>query len=440
MTRAALLLLGFACLLAAPHPAALAQETRSARVEFARGQSSAEIAGRLRGRESIDYVLGASAGQRLSVDLRADNPATYFNVLPPRGDTAIFIGPTDGTSFSAVLRESGDYRIQVFLMRNAARRDEATRFSLSVAVRGDGAQRPAPEIGGRGTWVVTGLQAGDRLNLRAGPGQRFAVLDELPNGTLLRNLGCEAGGQTEWCKVALGNEEGISGWVNRRFIAEARTSPGQPPQPAPLPGPMPDLGPDFADGLAGGPDHWLVTGLAGGDTLNMRSAPGTGNPVVGQLANGMVVRNLGCRMAGASRWCQVATGLNDRIIGWVSERFLVEAGSPAGPGAPVPVRPEQVRPERPRPGQEITGLLPCSPGPGRPMRTCPFRALRGDPGTVSIRITLPTGRERTVEFRGGRVVATDPGLSFSAERTGDLTLLRIGGERYEIADALPFGG
>ncbi|MCY1704675.1 SH3 domain-containing protein [Pannonibacter sp. SL95] len=427
MTRPAILLFGLACLLMAPLSIATAQETRSERVEFARGQSSAEIAGRLRGRESIDYVLNARGGQRLSVDLSADNASTYFNILPPRGDTAIFIGPSEGNRFSAVLRQSGDYRIQVYLMRNAARRGETTRFTLSVAVRGDGPARPSPEIGGRGSWVVTGLQPGDRLNMRAGPGQRFAVLEELPNGTLLRNLGCEAGGQTEWCKVALGNDEGISGWVNRRFIAEVRTSPAQPPQPAPQP--------DFADGLAGGPDYWMVTGLSGADTLNMRSAPGAGNPVVGQLANGMVVRNLGCRMAGGGRWCQIATGLDERMTGWVSGRFLVEAGSPAGPGAPVPVQPQ-----RPRPPQEITGLLPCATALGQPTGTCPFRAQRGEPGNAAVWISLPSGRERFIEFRGGRVVATDPGLSFAAERVGDLTLIRIGGERYEIADALPFGG
>ncbi|WP_439527111.1 SH3 domain-containing protein [Pannonibacter sp.] len=430
MTRAAILL-GLACLLMAPFSAATAQDTRSVRVEFARGQSSAEFAGRLRGRESVDYVLSARGGQRLNVDLSADNGSTYFNILPPRGDTAIFIGSSDGNRFSGLLRQSGEYRIQVYLMRNAARRGESSRFTLAVAVRGDGPVRPSPGIGGRGNWMVTGLQPGDRLNLRAGPGQRFGIIDAVPNGTLLHNLGCEAGGQSEWCKVSLGNEQGISGWVNRRFIAEIRNAPGQPqPQPS-APAPQPD----FADGLAGGPDYWMVTGLSGADMLNMRSAPGAGNPVVGKLANGMVVRNLGCRMAGGGRWCQIATGLNERMTGWVSGRFLVEAGSPVAPGAPVPVQPQ-----RPRPPQEITGLLPCATTLGQPTGTCPFRAQRGEPGNAAVWIALPSGRERFIEFRGGRVVATDPGLSFAAERVGGLTLVRIGGERYEIADALPFGG
>ena len=60
---------------------------------------------------------------------------------------------------------------------------------------------------------------------------------------------------------------------------------------------------DYADGLAGGPDWWQVTGVAANDTLNVRAGPGTGNAVIGQLANGDRVRNLGCRMSGQTRWC-----------------------------------------------------------------------------------------------------------------------------------------
>ena len=36
-------------------------------------------------------------------------------------------------------------------------------------------------------------------------------------------------------------------------------------------------------GLAGGPDFWQVHGLSGGDTLNVRSGPSSGNSVVGRL-------------------------------------------------------------------------------------------------------------------------------------------------------------
>lgn len=56
-------------------------------------------------------------------------------------------------------------------------------------------------------------------------------------------------------------------------------------------------------------------------------------------------------------------------------------------------------------------------------------------------IALPTGKERYTEFREGKPIGTDPGLTLSFERRGDLSLIRIGSvERYEIPDALIFGG
>lgn len=43
--------------------------------------------------------------------------------------------------------------------------------------------------------------------------------------------------------------------------------------------------------------------------------------------------------------------------------------------------------------------------------------------------------------REGKPIGTDPGLTLSFERSGDLSLIRIGSvERYEIPDALIFGG
>lgn len=87
---------------------------------------------------------------------------------------------------------------------------------------------------------------------------------------------------------------------------------------------------DFADGLGGGPDFWEVTGVGSGDLLNMRAGPSTGNEVIGQFANGDVLRNLGCKMEGGQRWCKVilAAAENDPE-GWVAGRYLRESGGPS---------------------------------------------------------------------------------------------------------------
>jgi uncharacterized protein YgiM (DUF1202 family) len=71
-----------------------------------------------------------------------------------------------------------------------------------------------------------------------------------------------------------------------------------------------------------------VTGVAANDTLNVRAGPSTGHDIKGELANGDVVRNLGCRMMGQSRWCHVKTLGEQSIEGWAAGRYLAEAARP----------------------------------------------------------------------------------------------------------------
>ncbi|MCA3573460.1 MAG: hypothetical protein IOC86_06040, partial [Aestuariivirga sp.] len=75
-------------------------------------------------------MIDARGGQLMQVSLRAGNPQAYFNVLPPGSQEAIFIGSSAGNTFTSRLRASGDYVIRVYLMRNAARRNETARYTL----------------------------------------------------------------------------------------------------------------------------------------------------------------------------------------------------------------------------------------------------------------------------------------------------------------------
>lgn len=43
--------------------------------------------GHLRGRDDMDYVLGAKPGQHMTVEMHTDNPHNYFNILPPAAAT-----------------------------------------------------------------------------------------------------------------------------------------------------------------------------------------------------------------------------------------------------------------------------------------------------------------------------------------------------------------
>ena len=63
---------------------------------------------------------------------------------------------------------------------------------------------------------------------------------------------------------------------------------------------------------------------------------------------------------------------------------------------------------------------------------------------ATVVITKPDGRSRAIFFRnviaiGADTSKADPGR-FSATREGDLNLIRIGNERYEIPDAVVLGG
>jgi hypothetical protein len=105
-------------------------------VHFAKGTSSATLKGNITGSETIDYTLRAKAGQNMDVNLQTSNASNYFNVLPPGSETALFVGSTSGNHWSGNLPSDGDYRIRVYLMRNAARRNEGANYTLTVGIHG----------------------------------------------------------------------------------------------------------------------------------------------------------------------------------------------------------------------------------------------------------------------------------------------------------------
>lgn len=112
-------------------------DIRTERLQFSSGSSSATVTGKIRGYQGVDYVVRASAGQRMVVRLKTRNTANYFNILPPGSSAAaIFIGSTRGNRYDGTLPKSGDYRIRVYMMRSAARRNETARYSLTIKIDG----------------------------------------------------------------------------------------------------------------------------------------------------------------------------------------------------------------------------------------------------------------------------------------------------------------
>ena len=114
---------------------------REVQVQFPKGETGATMSGMLKGDETVDYKLRAAAGQSMVVAFKPSNPSAYFNVLPPGSDAALFIGSTSGGRYAGTLAADGVYTIRVYLMRNAARRNEKANYTLDVGVSGGTAGR-----------------------------------------------------------------------------------------------------------------------------------------------------------------------------------------------------------------------------------------------------------------------------------------------------------
>ena len=122
---------------------------RKETVRFAKGHTSATVKGAIHGDDGVVYELGAAQGQTMSVRFRPSGGSCYFNVLPPDGGEALFVGSISGDTFEAVLDRSGTYAVQVYLMRSAARRNETCTYSIAFEIRGAAAAKPvaAPNAG-----------------------------------------------------------------------------------------------------------------------------------------------------------------------------------------------------------------------------------------------------------------------------------------------------
>lgn len=299
----------------------------------------------------------------------------------------------------------------------------------NVRPRPDAPSRPAPEpeTGGHGPdfWEVTGVGRWDHLNVRTGPSTRYPVIAGISDGDVLRNLGCRTVYRQRWCHIELPRGAG-DGWVSADYLSETRVAPrpGRPAPPAP-----------GTDGH--GPDFWEVTGIGGRDYLNVRSGPGTRNPVIARLSDGEVMRNLGCRMVDGQRWCKIERPRGGDT-GWAAGAFLRETGP-----APRPGRPERPRPLPGRSGNgepfSETGSLPCSGSTGQPSPSCRFGVIRDAiPGNASLWIDLGSD-ERFIRFERGRPVYTNATGHMLMYGNGDTNLIRIGNERYEVPQEVIYG-
>lgn len=124
-----------------------ADEVRTERVQFAQGASSTTIKGQVTGYNSVQYLVGAKAGQTMTVTLKSDSGGNEFHVyapsVKPGEGTAMDVGSGDPQSFEGTLPADGDYTIQVYLVRAMARREETANYTVTISITGGEARSPA---------------------------------------------------------------------------------------------------------------------------------------------------------------------------------------------------------------------------------------------------------------------------------------------------------
>lgn len=206
---------------------------------------------------------------------------------------------------------------------------------------------------------------------------------------------------------------------------------------------------------AGDPEFFVVEGLAIDDELNLRATASATGMLIGRLPNGAMVRNLGCAETGGAVWCKVADPQAKGMEGWAAGRYLV--GEPSGPAtaetageAPAAPKADGIAPEvaallpqaDPETRIDATADIPCAREFGQPMRMCTAQIRRGEVvGSAEVTVMWPDGGMRVITFKGGKAEASDSADEFRAAREADLNLIRVGkGERFEITDAIAFGG
>ena len=294
-------------------------EDRSEVVRFKAGASSATISGSIRGYDGVNYMLGARAGQMLPVLFSPDNGSCYFNYSAPGADSATHIGSSDGNEFSMRLTHSGNQRVQVYLMRNAARRNETCKYRLTIEIAGGAA-------GGGGE----ASEASPRTMMASCRERAHQILR-----TRLPNIEVKYEGQ---------RTDGTHA-VNGSAFIHGRHETFQ-------------------------------------CSFNDR-----GNRIVQFIVN----RN------------------DDALV----------------PGTNF----------------HATGPISCAQYEGQPYETCQFGVIRQGNGTATVHVFFKDGARRMIHFRDGEAVSSDSDAGVYSDRHTDMMTVYIGtGERYEIPDAVIYGG
>jgi hypothetical protein len=125
--------------------------------------------------------------------------------------------------------------------------------------------------------------------------------------------------------------------------------------------------------------------------------------------------------------------------GEVANYTLTIGVTGGGQAAAAPVRSHDAK--VPGTAFNATGPLRCVAEPDKPMVECQAGVIRTGNGSGTVHVSTPDGGSRAITFTDGRAVRSDAEGRMTAERKGDMTIVRIGAsEIYEIPDMFIYGG
>ncbi|OTG66389.1 PPC domain-containing protein [Acinetobacter silvestris] len=103
-----------------------------------KGTNKANLKETFKGYDDVQYTLRAKKGQLLKFKVSSNGNLAYINIFAPGNKPgnaeAILIGSTVGSTGKITLPSNGEYTVQVYQMRNSARRDTVVNFNLDIQI------------------------------------------------------------------------------------------------------------------------------------------------------------------------------------------------------------------------------------------------------------------------------------------------------------------
>ena len=185
----------------------------------------------------------------------------------------------------------------------------------------------------------------------------------------------------------------------------------------------------------GGPRRWEVVV----DGLQLHSAPSINAQLIGVLASGAVLSNLGCSGSADQVWCKVRP-FRGGTAGYAMASHLRPA---EGPDGVIPTGIDDSNRRAAKRNFDAKGEISCAQERGQAMGTCVAAVSRSGGGDATVVVTFPNGFARRLYFVHGEFVsasATMSGVGTDTDwrRESDLHVIRVDDQRYELPDALVF--